>query len=392
MENTINLDKVYYVKEENLSDTIEQDQICIRDISSVSDYLRAITMIHSNYFILKYGRGVDIKYYENMFSRSETKDYLDNIIANGVYFRGQTKDYRYVIPSLYRDLEGIIFENEFIKRAEISSPNEFNSINYFLSKLALMQHYGLRTRILDITTNALVALYFAVEDGHVRSTDPNYEDIDDGVVFLYKKEVPEIEVEFSEKISTKANISQLSFSDKIALYQAIQDTCIKDDTNLVDFFKTNSEISSILRKLSNLVQKDLGYPPMEILKSYLIGSDIVYASEVDSRIIRQNGLFFIWGLDGLQYFSGDEEMGQITRLENVKKTIDETLSEKEFLYSPESFLYESHFAANVRIKIKKEYKSQLLSELKLLGITGQSIYPDLQHKLDYINNLSMKNS
>ena len=130
-KDTIYLDKVYYVEKENSPEQIEQSQICIRDISSVSDYLRAITMIHSNYFILEYG---DIKYYENMFSRSETKDYLDNIIANGVYFRGQTKDYQYVIPSLYRDLESIIFESEFIKRSEISSPNDFNSINYFLSR------------------------------------------------------------------------------------------------------------------------------------------------------------------------------------------------------------------------------------------------------------------
>lgn len=187
MTKIINLDKVYYVKEENSSERIEPSQICIRNISSVSDYLRAITMIHSNYFILKYGKGVDIKHYENVFSRSETKHVLDNIIANGVYFRGQTKDYSYVIPSLYRDLESIIFENEFIKRAEISSPNEFNSITYFLSRLALMQHYGLRTRILDITANALVALYFAVEDGYIKSTDPDYENIDDGVVFLYDK-------------------------------------------------------------------------------------------------------------------------------------------------------------------------------------------------------------
>ena len=135
-----------------------------------------------------------------------------------------------------------------------------------------------------------------------------------------------------------------------------------------------------------MVQKDLGYPPMEILKSYLIGADIVYASEIDSRITRQNGLFFIWGLDGLQHASEEHNVN----LENVKHTIDETLKEKEFLYSPEVYLGVAHSTANVRIKIKKEYKAQLLSELKLLGITGQSIYPDLQHKLDYINNLSMK--
>ena len=389
MTRTINLDKVYYVKEENSSEMVAESQICIRDISSVSDYLRAITMVHSNYFILKYGKNADIKYFENIFSRSETKDSLDNIIANGVYFRGQTKDYNYVIPSLYRDSEGIVFENELIKRAEISSPGEFNSIKYFLSRLALMQHYGLNTRILDITTNALVALYFAVEDGYIKPDDPKYGDLDDGIVYLYKKEQPEIEVEYSEKIATKANISQLSFLEKVELYQAVQDIS-NNDVDLIDLFKSNHVVSSILRKLSNFVQKDLGYPPMAIRKGYLIGSDIVYASEVDSRLVRQNGLFVIWGLDGLQHAFKDEDGGWIINLENIKETIDKTLSKREFLYSPEIFLGVSHHPANVRIKIKKEYKAQLLSELKLLGITGQSIYPDLQHKLEYINNLSME--
>ncbi len=84
----INLEKVYYVKEENSHSLVPSEQICVRDISTVSDYLRAITMIHSNYFILKYALATDIRSYENMFSRDDTKDFIENIITNGVYFRG----------------------------------------------------------------------------------------------------------------------------------------------------------------------------------------------------------------------------------------------------------------------------------------------------------------
>ena len=40
-----------------------------------------------------------------------------------------------------------------------------------------MQHYGLPTRILDITANTLVALYFAVSENEDK----------DGVVYLFNK-------------------------------------------------------------------------------------------------------------------------------------------------------------------------------------------------------------
>lgn len=44
-----------------------------------------------------------------------------------------------------------------------------------LELLAVLQHHGAATRLLDVTTNALVAAYFAVED--------NSRDDEDGVVF-----------------------------------------------------------------------------------------------------------------------------------------------------------------------------------------------------------------
>ena len=385
----IDLDKVYYVKEENTEQTIPHENICVREISTVSDYLRAITMIHSNYFILKYGMDAPIRYYKNMFSRSETKDFIENIITNGVYFRGQTKDYSYVIPSLYRTLDGIFFEEEYIKRAEISSPNEFSSTGTFLSKLALMQHYGMITRILDITTNALVALYFAVEDGAEK-----IEEISDGFVFLYKKESNKIQTENSERIAIKANISRLNIDEKISLYNEIKTEAIKATDDLLLLFQDKAEILKILRKIINFASIDLGYTPTMILKEYLLGAEIVYPSEIDSRIIRQNGLFVIWGLDCLNEIcdidiksKNDDEKKSI--LQRIQSGISKTLEDMQIYYSPETFL--GHMPQGyVRIRIKKEYKKQILSELKLLGITGQTIYPDLQHKLEYIKNLRFK--
>lgn len=43
-------------------------------------------------------------------------------------------------------------------------PKEFQGMNSILDKLVEMQHYNLPTRLLDVSSNALVALLFACQD------------------------------------------------------------------------------------------------------------------------------------------------------------------------------------------------------------------------------------
>ncbi len=146
--------------------------------------------------------------YVNMVDKMQ-KDIIkqeeSSFINNFLLFRGQGNDYS-LLPSIARDSNNnnLIFkEKTIIDSMQRLKPNIFKKEYSAIDTLALLQHYGIPTRLLDVTENALIALYFACEDEDIKN---------DGIIYIFKDN--ELSLEDSQIIEKLAESYQLPYVER----------------------------------------------------------------------------------------------------------------------------------------------------------------------------------
>lgn len=111
---------------------------------------------------------------------SKLEDLLEYISTEHmVYFRGQNngiQDNWKLEPSFMRKNQFSTFtkydELDLIHTISEKEPQYFSGCNDIIDNINIMQHYGFPTRILDLTTDPLVALFFSLDKTNLKIDDP----------------------------------------------------------------------------------------------------------------------------------------------------------------------------------------------------------------------------
>lgn len=250
-------------------------------------------------------------------------------------FRGQANANWLLSPSLYRQN---LFEAENLLLTEIKHicPNEFGDNRF--DSLVKMQHFGMPTRLLDVTTNPLVSLYFACESSEQSN--------EDGIVYIF----PNMPVSWSND----------------PLVDLVMDF-------VYDYFPRKMWLDQMLdqsRKKYGNGSYHLMPDTIDSLLHYLtIPAFAVMPAKTNERIEAQDGAFFVFGM----HFSNREV-----------STNPGTIGRVYYNFEPiEIDNVQQIWKKTETLRIPAAAKKGILNQLDILGINERKLFPDLSHQINH---------
>lgn len=278
----------------------------------------------------------------SIFSLSEYIDAItsirNSIIEDGksetLFFRGQSNKFWDIRPSIFRDAL-ISVEHKIIQTATARVPQEFRECSSVFEELTKLQHYGLPTRLLDITMNPLVALYFACLPTSKVEDKDGHDVYPDGIVYIctgYE------ENEKSYKAQILSDITKIGFEG---------DFTLKD---LKASLKINNDIDP--ESFINLIQETI----------------FVMPSYSNSRLIRQSGAFLISG--AINVIANEHDLWDSKVFKSVKN-LNQEVDKKHIIISRDS-------------------KERLLDELDFFNINESTLFPELEHQMSHLKKVGVK--
>lgn len=301
--------------------------------------------------------GIDAKF--PLLTGADVLEYLANIVKlpNGCYVCGTVQDYittieeitnkypnkehffrghyyyKYLlVPSLYR--KKAYYNNESYMCMDFKTQfyNQLSNKKY-IELLTTMQHYKMPTRLLDTTSNPLVALYMACDK------PANYKAKTYGIgeVIIMNEDLKNVKYSDSNAVTLLSALAVLETNYKQELYEKIKESIEKNDPSIY-------RESIAYRRFVAEVHNELAYFDESFFTpEVLLKPRHVKVGMINERIIAQSGSFILFGLC-------DYKTGEYMQLDTV---------------------------ANERVFIV--HRDYISKQLEMLNINSGTMYPDKDH-------------